>query len=140
VTDENNNSILPTQHFGLKRENWEELLPADDPKREFILEGVSKGFKLSDLDQKKPDRPVLVKNYFSVFKYRSAVEAQILEEIENGRYIFSKTQPRIVSALGAIPKKNGGVRLIHDCSKPSGMAVMIRHFGKISNTKPFRMQ
>ncbi len=32
-------------------------------------------------------------------------------------------QPSVVSALGAIPKSSGGVRLIHDCSKPVGEAV-----------------
>lgn len=81
------------------------------------------GFKLSELDKPDPERPVLMKNYFSVFKYRHMVEAQILDEIQEGRYIFSKNVPTIVSALGAIPKKQGGVRLIHDCSRPSGNAV-----------------
>ena len=32
-------------------------------------------------------------------------------------------KPVIVSALGAIPKRNGGIRLIHDCSRPAGAAV-----------------
>lgn len=99
------------------------MLPADDPKRDFILEGVSKGFKLSEFKSKKPTRRVLVKNYFSCFKYRHAVENQILTEIENGRYLFVQQQPSVVSALGAIPKGSGGVRLIHDCSKPVGDAV-----------------
>ena len=65
----------------------------------------------------------MVKNYFSCFKYRHAVENQILTEIENGRYLFVHKQPSVVSALGAIPKSSGGVRLIHDCSKPVGGAV-----------------
>jgi len=111
------------QHASLKPEEWDKYLPIDDPKRAFIMEGVTLGFKLSDLDKIEPKDRVLVKNYYSCFKYRHAVEMQILQEIENGRYIFSKTQPKIVSALGAIPKKSGGIRLIHDCSKPSGFAV-----------------
>ena len=64
-----------------------------------------------------------MKNYFSAFKYKHAVENQILEEIENGRYVLVGKPPEIVSALGAIPKKNGKVRLIHDCSRPAGNAV-----------------
>jgi len=107
----------------LNLENWKLLLPQDDPKREFILEGVAKGFKLSDLDKKDPDRPVLMKNYFSTFKYRHAVESQILDEIAEGRYILCKDPPKIISAMGAIPKKQGGVRLIHDCSRPAGGSV-----------------
>jgi len=98
-------------------------LAPDDPKRNFIMQGVKLGFKLSELDTVPPSRKVLMKNYFSTFKYRHAVESQILEELEEGRYIFSKIQPSIVSALGAIPKKQGGVRLIHDCSRPAGNSV-----------------
>ena len=47
------------------------------------------------------------------------VQAQIVEESEEGRYNVSSEKPQIVSALGAIPKSSGGVRLIHDCSRPS---------------------
>ena len=114
---------VPSQDGFLKPENWNFYLPKDDPKREFIMNGVSFGFKLSELDTLPKIRQVLVNNYFSVFKYRHAVEHQILEEIENGRYLLCDKQPSIVSALGAIPKKNGKVRLIHDCSRPSGSAV-----------------
>lgn len=45
-------------HAGLVTENWERFLPKDDPMRDFIIEGVSRGFKLSELDS-KPKRKVL---------------------------------------------------------------------------------
>jgi hypothetical protein len=48
---------------------------------------------------------------------------QVLKEIENGNYVPVKSPPSIVSPLGAIPKPDGGVRLIHDCSRPIGKAV-----------------
>ena len=52
------------------------------------------------------------------------VEAQILEEIRNNRYMPVKVRPRIISALGAIRKNDGTqVRLIHDCSRPIGQAL-----------------
>ena len=51
------------------------------------------------------------------------VEAQIREEIDNGRYIITKEKPKIISALGAIVKDSGKVRLIHDCSRPQGNAL-----------------
>ena len=49
------------------------------------------------------------------------VEAQIAEEIANGRYVVVKRPQHLVSALGAIPKAGTNkVRLIHDCSRPIG--------------------
>ncbi|PJE78159.1 hypothetical protein CI610_02909 [invertebrate metagenome] len=49
--------------------------------------------------------------------------AQINTEIENGNYIQVDQAALIVSPIAVIPKSDGGVRLIHDCSKPTGLAV-----------------
>ena len=46
-----------------------------------------------------------------------------MTEIENGNYEFAKSTPKIISPLGIIPKSDGGVRIIHDCSRPLGSAV-----------------
>lgn len=54
---------------------------------------------------------------------RDRVEAQIKEEIHNGRYLVVPNKPHIVSALGAIEKKNKKIRLIHDASRPHGNAL-----------------
>ena len=55
---------------------------------------------------------------------RAQVEDQILTEIENGRYRIVSDKSHIVSALGAIPKKNSPkMRLIHDASRPCGYAL-----------------
>ena len=52
------------------------------------------------------------------------MESQILSEIANNRYQIVQDQPLIVSALGAIPKKNSSkIRIIHDCSRPQGDAL-----------------
>ena len=32
-------------------------------------------------------------------------------------------KPKVISAIGAIPKNDGGIRIIHDCSRPEGKAV-----------------
>ena len=64
-----------------------------------------------------------VDNYSSALSNRDLVEKQILEEIAEGRYVVTETKPTVVSALGAVPKSNGGIRLIHDCSQPAGRAV-----------------
>ena len=62
-------------------------------------------------------------NYKSAFDNRKLVEKQIKEEIIEGRYLVCSEPATIVSALGAIPKAAGGVRLIHDCSRPCGTAL-----------------
>ena len=52
------------------------------------------------------------------------VEQQIIQEILNGRYVISSSPPKLISALGAIPKsKPGSIRLIHDCSRPEDLAL-----------------
>ncbi|XP_069109611.1 uncharacterized protein, partial [Argopecten irradians] len=48
---------------------------------------------------------------------------QIQNEIDNGNYIKTNKKPCIVSPIGVIPKSDGGVRLIHNCSRPLGQAV-----------------
>ena len=40
-----------------------------------------------------------------------------------GNYEVVSTPPEIISPMGVIPKPDGGVRLIHDCSQPSGKSV-----------------
>ena len=40
-----------------------------------------------------------------------------------GHYVKCPLKPSLVSALGAIQKESGGIRLIHDCSRPVGRAV-----------------
>ena len=85
------------------------------------MEGVKNGFCLTDSNVRVSQ--VEVDNYSSATENREAVEKQIFEEISEGRYVITRNKPTIVSALGAIPKKSGGIRLIHDCSRPPGQAV-----------------
>ena len=63
------------------------------------------------------------KNYKLALDNRIAVEEQILMEIEEGRYIVVQSPPTIISGLGAIPKLNGSIWIIYDCSRPEGNAV-----------------
>ena len=70
------------------------------------MEGIKLGFKLSELDKPDPTRPILMKNYFSVFKYRNPVEQQIIEELENGRYLLTARPP---PTLWSYRREFGGV-------------------------------
>ena len=105
-------------------EAWEHSIPRDYEYREFILTGIKEGFYIVDPDS--ISNFAEVNNYPSATseKMRAPVEDQILTELENGRYRIVSEKPHIVSALGAIPKKDSlKVRLIHDASRPFGHAL-----------------
>ena len=68
-------------------------------------------------------KPVHQHNHASAHKHRDQVEKELLEQIQKGHYIVAEKKPTIVSALAAIPKDDGTVRLIHDGSKPIGEAM-----------------
>lgn len=99
-------------------------MPLDEPKRAFLLDGISNGFRVTSKQYEGPD--VWEHNYKSATdeKRHTLVEKQIMEELSNGRYVMAPSKPRIISALGAVdkPSKNK-IRLIHDCSRPEGSAL-----------------
>lgn len=72
-----------------------------------------------------PTSPVFCSNYKSATNpaIKDKVESQIRVEITNGRYKVVNEPARITSSLGAIPKGNNKIRLIHDCSRPIGQAL-----------------
>jgi hypothetical protein len=97
---------------------WETELEGD-PQSEYILDGIRNGFKLTDQDFEPVS--VLRKNYLSASvtnKVKS--EGNIKVEIQKGRYIVVPNKPLVVSSIGAVPKPNLDVRLIHDLSRPHG--------------------
>jgi hypothetical protein len=112
------------------------LLPVDYPDRDFILQGIADGFHIVDMSKIDLTTNVKVQNYASAVKdHFIESESQIVEEIQNGRYKIVDYQPKIISALGAIPKNSGKVRLIHDCSRPRNHAV-----NDFAETDKFRYQ
>ena len=116
-----NVSVNP--HDGLHLSAWEEELK-DDFDREFILNGIKNGFDI--IDKNATPLPVECNNHKSAQPgsplYDQAT-AQVLKEIQMGHYEVVSEPPSIVSPMGVIPKPDGGVRLIHDCSLPKGQSV-----------------
>lgn len=108
---------------GLNLTAWEEELH-DDPDKEFILDGIKNGFDI--IDPESDVFPVTCANHPSA-RPNSPLYAkasnQVLKEIECGNYVVCDEAPKVVSPMAAIPKPDGGVRLIHDCSRPHGRAV-----------------
>ena len=91
----------------------------DDYCRDFIIDGIMRGFQIIPSDSKL--QPGAITNYKSATASDvcDKVETQIREEIQNGNYLLMQTKPTIVSALGAIPKPNKDKRrLLYDCSRP----------------------
>ena len=91
------------------------------------MAGITDGFHIVDIDE-VPDMYIETPNYKSVTAHdmRDKVWQQIKFELDHGHYKVATERPRIISALGAIPKGpkgSGKIRLIHDCAKPVGRAV-----------------
>lgn len=102
---------------------WQREL-GDDFDKEFLLSGIDKGFDIIS-DVSVPDN-IKAKNHPSASPQSPLYDLahkQILTEIENGNYVFANSTPKIISPLGVIAKPDGGVRIIHDCSRPFGSAV-----------------
>ena len=101
---------------------WEGELPDSYPKRDWLLEGIRHGFHI--VAPQNIVNNVECDNYGSLTEHRPLVEKQINFELAHGHYQVAKEKPRIVSALGAIPKSDGkNIRLIHDCSRPPNGSV-----------------
>ena len=95
--------------------------------------GIREDFRL--LDEGCSIQPTECHNYSSLSDGDNAskVAKQILWEVDNGNYQVTKQKPTIVSALGAIPKPNGKIRLIHDWSRPDNLAV--NHYASLDPCK-----
>jgi hypothetical protein len=90
-----------------------------DPESDFLLEGIDKGFVLTDLDFDPVD--IDRRNYASAsVSFKEKTELTIKNEIELCRYIVVDKKPLVVSSIGSILKPNKDIRLIHDLSRPHG--------------------
>ena len=108
---------------GLNLRAWEEEL-CDDVDRTFLLQGIRYGFDI--IDENAVISPVTLPNHPSARPHSELFEKatkQVVNEIQCGNYVVCDPPPKIVSPMAAIPKPDGGVRLIHDCSRPPGLSV-----------------
>ena len=102
---------------------WEEELEGD-VDRAFLLHGISHGFDI--VDPNAIPTPVETPNHKSARPgaplYDLATQ-QVISEIEQGNYLVCIDKPLVVSPFAALPKPDGGVRLIHDGSQPVGSSM-----------------
>ena len=121
---------------GLNLEAWLIEL-RDDPDKDFLLAGITHGFDI--VNSEALVVPVEVKNHPSASpgsKCYELVKQQVLSEISEGNYVICDSKPELISPLGAIPKTAGGVRLIHDCSRPAGNS--LNDFAVLESSQTFQ--
>lgn len=65
------------------------------------------------------------KNYLSILNdvYKEKMDSIVQKELSEGMISRVFQKPHCIHALGAVPKPDGGLRPITDCSRPVGMAV-----------------
>jgi hypothetical protein len=114
-----NIGLVPRSEMSMCVDTWRAEL-GDDMDSELLIDGILHGFRLVDVDA--VPAPSDCGNYKSCLtsNNKPLVEAQILHEIDKGRYIVADNIPTCVSSLGAIPKGDSKIRLIHDLSRPFG--------------------
>jgi hypothetical protein len=98
-------------------EFWKKELD-NDIHRTYVLKGIEFGFDL--VDDSNIELKAHRRNYRSVLENADLVELKIKNEILLKRYTICESPPQITSSLGAVPKQNGDIRLIHDLSRPQG--------------------
>jgi hypothetical protein len=106
----------------LRSDRWRQHL-RQDPDHEFLLYVVEHGLCLTE--ETACIAPYNCKNYNSILKHRAHVAAALAPDIASRR-IFSPPAgmtSSYIHALGAVPKTEDSVRVIHDLSRPIGRAL-----------------
>jgi hypothetical protein len=100
---------------------WEHELKGDEDEL-FLINGIKNGFSIVDEPTVTPE-PVCIENSNTSPAVKTAITNKLIEGINEGHYKVVAKQPTIVSGLHAVPKPDGDIRLIHDCSRPEGHSV-----------------
>ena len=103
---------------------WEHELQ-DDSDRLYLMDGIKNGFKISDLHDNDYSRVKKVEsdNHKSTKLHKELVDKELCKQLNDGHYMITTKPPLVISPLGAIPKDDGTIRLIHDGSRPLGDAM-----------------
>jgi hypothetical protein len=68
-------------------------------------------------------QPYHLPNYSSAVEAADTIRAMLAEEVAQGWVLPVDSPPRFLHPLGAVPKSDGGIRVIHDHSVPLGCSV-----------------
>ena len=96
----------------------------NQPLVEYILDGLTHGFDIGFKGKFSETRP---NNNKSAAEYSAAVSKAIQKEVDRGHTAGPFDEPPFeslhCSPIGAIPKKDGTVRLVMDLSQPRGKSI-----------------
>ena len=95
----------------------------DDPDKAFLLAGIQNGFRITNKGCKIAEAEAKNHKSATLHSRRTLVEKELKTQIEQVNYVIASKKPAIISPLGAIPKDDGSVRLIHDGSLPEGFSM-----------------
>ena len=72
-----------------------------------------------------PVEPYECSNYLSITSPENSPKMDVIvqRELKEGMISQVEIKPKCIHALGAVPKGNGGIRQITDCSRPEGYSV-----------------
>ena len=95
-------------------------LPSDYVSR--IWNGLCDGFKIVD---ETCEASYDCENYHSITEgdFKKEMSNLLMEELREGKVSMSETKPRCIHSLGAVPKSDGRLRPITDCSRPETISI-----------------
>ena len=105
------------------RNNARRAQNTSDPSYK-LLDGIRHGFSI--VYKGAQVLPMQADNHPSATRGNAnyeAVKQQVLSELQDGNYVLCDSPPSLVSRLGAVPKKDGGIRLIQDYSRTIGKSL-----------------
>ena len=90
-----------------------------------LMSSIVDGVKVMDGSEKKENISYDCKNYKSIFESNnnSKLDKIIDSELSEGYLKIVNSKPDCIHSIGAVPKPDGGVRPIIDCSRPDKKSV-----------------
>ena len=90
-----------------------------------LMSSIVDCFKVMDGSQEKANLKYDCRNYKSIFEgnNKSKLDKIIGSELSEGYLKIVETKPDCIHSVGAVPKPDGGVRPIIDCSRPDKRSV-----------------
>ena len=89
----------------------------------FILDGIYSGFRVIDPSSTIPIYEVNNYKSCSTATAHAKVTKTLCSELQSGKISYVNVDKTQIHALGALPKSNGDIRIITDCSKPDKLSV-----------------
>ena len=107
--DDIDNSGRRPVHRGPNISTWITELPGD-PDRDYLVNGITHGFHI--IDPNMPLKEVCVQNHNSALApdVKEVMDQIIRHEYAENNYVLADTPPTTISALGTVPKSEGGIR------------------------------